>query len=65
MIEIRIKSENKKIQSSVEITGKTKLYDVAMMLLELERMKQKVMEESENYESDMEIITNGEEDESS
>jgi NRPS condensation-like uncharacterized protein len=53
---IQIEAKNRKIQSRYQISGKTTLNDVALILLELERMKQKIMEESENYEPLMEMI---------
>jgi len=55
MIKIRIEAKNRKIQSSYHIKGYTELNDVAMALLELEKIKQRLLDESENYEPIMEI----------
>jgi NRPS condensation-like uncharacterized protein len=55
MIEIKIESKNRKIQSYYNISGYTELNDVAMALLELKKIEQRLLNESENYESIMEL----------
>jgi hypothetical protein len=60
MIEIKIESKNRKIQSHYNIEGYTELNDVAMTLLELERIKKRLLDESENYEPIMELSDNDE-----
>lgn len=55
MIEIKIEAKNRKIQTSYNIEGYTTLNDVALTLLELEKIKQRLLDESENYEPELEI----------
>lgn len=62
MIEIRIVAKKRKIESHYNIAGYTTLNDVALVLLELERMKKTMLEESENYEPIVEIKNKENED---
>ena len=55
MIDIRIETNNGTIASHYSFEGKNKLNDVAVTLLELEKMKLIMLEESERFEPDVEI----------
>ncbi|GAF90497.1 unnamed protein product [marine sediment metagenome] len=55
MINIKIQVIDNKTESSIELEGAVKLYDIAMTILELERYKQKLLDESEKYDSDIKI----------
>jgi len=58
MIIIKIESKNRKIQSQYEIKGYTELNDVAMTLLELNKIQKWLLDESDNYEPIMELKDN-------
>ena len=59
MIEIKIKVQNRKVEGLYNITGYTGLNDIAMAILELEAMKQRMLEKSEDYEPIVEIKEEG------
>ena len=55
MIKIQIEAKDRKIQSSYVIEGYTELNDVAMTLLELNKISKWLLDESDNYEPIMEL----------
>jgi len=54
-MEIRIRCTDKRIQSSYQVKGHTTLNDTSLMLLELKRMEHVLLDESDNYETIMDI----------
>jgi len=57
MIEIKIEAKNRKIQSQYEIKGYTELNDVAMTLLELNKIQKWLLDESEELKKKESRIT--------
>jgi len=59
MIEIKVVAKDGKIESKYNVDNDTKLVDVAMALLEIEKISNLLLEEVENYDSIMEITERG------
>ena len=55
MIEIKVKSEGNKIESSYDLNGDVKLADIGLAICELEKMKLRLLDESEDCEPDISI----------
>lgn len=60
MINIRVRAINHKIESSYEKKDFVTLNDFAICVLELERIKQRLIDESDNCENDL-LIKSGDE----
>jgi len=54
-MEIRIRCCDKRVQSSFQVRGQTTLNDVSLLMLELKRMEHILLDESENYETILDI----------
>jgi hypothetical protein len=57
MIEIQIKTENRKTNIHYGMTEETQLEDIAMVLLELNKIQRWLLDESEKYEPIVDITT--------
>lgn len=55
MIEIKIRSEGNKIESSYDVNGKVILADIGLAICELEKMKLRLLDESENCPPEISI----------
>lgn len=55
MIEIRIRAYGTKIESSYDIDEEVKLADIGLCICELEKMKYRLVDESENCPPDISI----------
>ena len=55
MIDIKIRCAGRKIETSYHLQDLVCLSDIGLAILELERVKQKLLEESDNCEPDVEI----------
>ena len=55
MIEVKIRTDNKKIESSYDINGKVVLADIGLAVAEIERIKLLLLDEIDNCPPDIEI----------
>lgn len=55
MIDIKIRCKERQIETSYHLQDFVCLSDIGLTILELERIKQRLLEESENCEPEVEI----------